>query len=344
MSVPLSILDLMPVPHDGDGARAIHNALELAHLADDLGYHRYWLAEHHNFVGLASVAPEVLIGVIARETSRIRVGSGGILLPNYAPLKVAETFRTLEALAPGRIDLGIGRAPKQDQRTALALRGSEAALSRADDIAQLVAELEGFAEVAPSAFPADHPLHDVIAVPEGVPFPPIWLLGSGQHSAALAAERGRGFAAAYHFGAAESARAIRAYREQFRPSPHLARPAVLASVAVICAEDEQTADELRLVSDVTSLQRLSGRRGAPPTLAEARSHTFTPEEREKLAVFKVVHGTPDRVRDELTALHAELNVDELIIVTNITDHALQRRSLELIAEAFELSHDVPVSS
>src|SRR5689334_18846564 len=151
----------MPIPTGCDGIQAVRNTLELAQRADVLGYHRYWLAEHHFMAGLAAVAPEALIGVIAHTTHRIRVGSGGILLPNYAPLKVAELFRTLEALAPGRIDLGIGRAPNQDKRTALALRRNEAALTAADDIAQLIAELEGYAEVAPSPFPEGNPLRDV---------------------------------------------------------------------------------------------------------------------------------------------------------------------------------------
>ncbi len=338
MSFPLSILDLMPVPTGGDGAQAVHNTLELARLAEELGYQRYWLAEHHNFVGLAAVAPEVLIGVIARETRRIRVGSGGILLPNYAPLKVAETFRTLEALAPGRIDLGIGRAPNQDPRTALALRGSEAALGAADDIARLLAELAGFAEIAPSAFPADHQLHDVIASPEGVPFPPIWLLGSGQRSAGLAAECGHGFAAAYHFAPQETETAIRAYRAGFQPSSQQARPYAIASVSVICAEDERTAFDLKRAGDLTTLRRLKGERGAPPTVEEARAYTYTDEDQEKLRAFAPVVGTPAQVQRELSELAARLDADELILVISIADHGLRRRAYELVAEAFELAH------
>lgn len=337
MSIPLSILDLMPVPNGGDGAQAVHNTLELAQLAEQLGYQRYWLAEHHNFVGLAAVAPEVLIGVIARETRRIRVGSGGILLPNYAPLKVAETFRTLEALAPGRIDLGIGRAPNQDPRTALALRGSEAALGAADDIARLVAELAGYAEIAPSVFPEDHPLRGVIASPEGVPFPPIWLLGSGQRSAQLAAERGHGFAAAYHFAPQESEKAIRSYRELFQPSAQRSSPYAMASVSVICAESDELAEGLKLAGELAMLRRINGERGAPPTVEEARAYPFTPEDLEKVRTFAPVYGTPERVHRELTELAARLDVDELILVINISDHRLRRRSYELVAEVFELA-------
>ena len=336
MTFPISILDLIPIPNGGGGIEAVHNTLELAQLAEALGYHRYWLAEHHNFVGLAAVSPEVLIGVIARETKRIRVGSGGILLPNYAPLKVAETFRTLEALSPGRIDLGIGRAPNQDKRTALALRRNEAALTAADDIARLLAELEGFAEVAPSAFPEGDPLRDVIASPEGVPFPPIWLLGSGQLSGKLAAERGRGFAAAYHFSAAEATKALPVYKANFQPSPYLAQPHAIVSVGVICAETEELAKGLKLAGDLTNLRRQKGERGAPPTVAEALAYAFTAEEIEKVRAFSPIYGTPDRVHQELTDLVTRLGADELIIVTSIGDHALRRRSYELVAEVFGL--------
>jgi luciferase family oxidoreductase group 1 len=337
VTLPLSILDLMPIPNGGDGAQAIHNTLELARLSEELGYTRYWLAEHHNFPGLAAVAPEVLIGVIARETSRIRVGAGGVLLPNYAPLKVAELFRTLEGLAPGRIDLGIGRAPNQDPRTALALRGSEAALGAANDIAQLLAELKGYAQAAPSTFPEGHPLREVIASPEGVPLPPIWLLGSGQLSAQIAAEGGHGYAAAYHFSPSESAKAIQAYRAHFQPSAQLAHPYAIASISVICAETDELAEDLRLVSELTAVRRLKGERLPPPSIAEARAYAFTAEERENLKVFTHVTGSPARVHAELNELAAQLDVDELILVISISDHALRRRSYELVAEAFALS-------
>jgi luciferase family oxidoreductase group 1 len=199
-----------------------------------------------------------------------------------------------------------------------------------------VAELEGFAEVAPSAFPEDHPLHEVIASPEGVPFPPIWLLGSGQKSAVLAAEQGRGFAAAYHFGPAESEKAIRAYKAHFRPSAHLRQPYALASVAVICAESDEVAEGLKLASDVTTLRRQNGVRGNPPTVEEARAYDFTPEELEKIRMFAPIYGNPTKVHQELTELAAKLNADELIIVTNLSDHGLRRRSYELLAEVFDL--------
>ncbi|MBX3014773.1 MAG: LLM class flavin-dependent oxidoreductase [Caldilineaceae bacterium] len=344
MTFPLSILDLIPIPYGGGGIQAVQNTLELAQLAEELGYHRYWLAEHHNFVGLAAVAPEVLIGVIARATKRIRVGSGGILLPNYAPLKVAETFRTLAALSPGRIDLGIGRAPNQDKRTALALRGSEAALAAADDIERLVRELEGYAEVAPSPFPADNPLHEVIASPEGVPFPPIWLLGSGQRSGKLAASRGRGFGAAYHFSPTEATKAIPAYKAAFQPSAEMAHPYAILCVSVICAENHAIAEDLKLTADLANLQRQKGERGAPPTVAAARAYSFSAEELEKLRPFAPIYGDPVQVRQALTELVTSLGADELMMVTNIADHAARRRSYELLAEAFALPHEPNISA
>ncbi|MFN8439467.1 MAG: LLM class flavin-dependent oxidoreductase [Caldilineaceae bacterium] len=339
MTVPLSVLDLIPIPNGGNGVQSVQNTLELAQLADTLGYHRYWLAEHHNFVGLAAVSPEVLIGVITRETKRIRVGSGGILLPNYAPLKVAETFRTLEALSPGRIDLGIGRAPNQDKRTALALRGSEAALNAADDIERLLVELEGFAEVAPSAFPEGNPLRDVIASPEGVPFPPIWLLGSGQLSGKLAAARGRGFGAAYHFSPTEATKAIPAYKAAFQPSSYLAQPYAVLCVSAICAETQEAAEELKLVSDLATVRRQKGERGAPPTVEEARAYSFSAEEVEKLRPFAPIYGDPAYVQQALTDLVTSLGADELMIVTNISDHAARRRSYELLADVFALPRE-----
>jgi luciferase family oxidoreductase group 1 len=342
VSFPLSVLDLIPIPNGGGGIQAVQNTLDLANLAEVLGYHRYWLAEHHNFVGLAAVAPEVLIGVIARTTKRIRVGSGGILLPNYAPLKVAETFRTLEALSPGRIDLGIGRAPNQDKRTALALRGSEAALNAANDIERLLVELEGYAEVAPSAFPDGDPLREVIASPEGVPFPPIWLLGSGQLSGKLAADRGRGFGAAYHFSPVEATKAIPAYKAAFRPSADLAEPYAILCVSAICAESQDAAEELKLIADVATLRRQKGERGAPPSLEEARSYSFTAEELEKLRPFAPIYGDPVCVHRALTNLVTSLGADELMIVTNIGDQAARRRSYELLAEAFALPREQPL--
>jgi luciferase family oxidoreductase group 1 len=339
--LPLSVLDVSPVPRYGTGVDAFRNTLELAIHTENLGYRRFWLAEHHNMNGLAGVAPEILIGVIAQHTQRIRLGAGAVLLPNYAPLKVAELFRTLEALTPGRIDLGIGRAPRQDPRTALALRGSEAALLAHENIAQQVAELEGFAEVAPSPFPEDHPLREVIAVPEGVPFPPIFLLGSGQLSATIAAERGRGFAAAYHFSPLEAESAIKNYKACFKPSCHFAKPYAIVSVSVIAAESEDLAAGLAKAVQLSFLRRVSNVRAPFPSIAEAKEYSFNDEELEKVRPFTPLYGTPTQVHKQLTELAHTLQADELQITTIISDHNLRLRSYELLADVFKLGDTKP---
>jgi luciferase family oxidoreductase group 1 len=337
MTIPLSVLDLSPLPTGGDGTQAIQNTLDLAQHVEELGYQRFWLAEHHNMRGLAGVAPELLIAVVAQRTKRIRVGSGGVLLPNYAPIKVAELFRTLEALTPGRIDAGIGRAPNQDPRTALALRGSETALKAADDIARLLAEVEGFAEVAPSPFAADHPLREVIASPEGVRFPPIFLLGSGQLSATIAAERGRGFAAAYFFSPGESETAIRAYKAAFTPSESFPAPHAILTVGVICAESAELAADLSRAAQLTALRRLNGIKGSFASVEEARAYRFSDEDLVKLRVFQPIAGSPDQVQRELNKLVEQIGPDELMITTTVGDHGLRRRSYELLAEVFDLA-------
>ena len=221
MNRPLSILDLTPITHGTSSRQALRTSVELAVLADRLGYHRLWFAEHHNSPGLASAAPEIMIAHVADRTTHLRVGSGGVMLPNHAPLKIAETFRLLEALHPGRIDLGLGRAPGTDPRTAFAMRRSREAMT-ADDYPELLAELIAF----DSGFPAGHPFEAIPAVPVDTRLPPLWLLGSSDFSARLAAETGLGFAFAAHINAAGAVPALRDYRRHssLRPaSPSRAR-------------------------------------------------------------------------------------------------------------------------
>lgn len=336
MTPILSVLDLAPLPDSGNGAEALKNTIDLAQHAEDLGYQRFWVAEHHNFRGLASVAPEVLISAITQHTQTIRVGSGGVLIPNYAPLKVAEIFRTLEGLAPGRIDAGVGRAPNMDPRTVLALRGSNSDPKIVEDIARLLNEIEGFGQVAPSPFPEEHPLRDVIASPEGVPFPPIFLLGSGQLSAKIAAERGRGFAAAYFFSPDESATAIAAYKAQFVPSHHFSQPHAILTVGVICAETDDLAADLTKVSMVATLRRTQGRPIGAISIEEARAVEFSPDEWEKIRRMEPISGNPARVRAQLDDLRAQTGADEIMISTSIAHHGLRRRSYELIADEYGL--------
>ncbi|MFL5666064.1 MAG: LLM class flavin-dependent oxidoreductase, partial [Ktedonobacteraceae bacterium] len=219
MVFPLSVLDLSPVDSGSSSGQALQNTIKLAQLADRLGYTRYWLAEHHNTSMLASSTPEIMIGHVAQATKRIRVGSGGVMLPNHSPLKVAETFRVLEALHPGRIDLGIGRAPGTDPRTALALRRSREALG-ADDFPEQLAELLAFSGEG-EGFPDSHPFRSVQAIPTDVHLPPIWLLGSSDYSAQAAATLGVGFAFAHHINPNFAVPAIEIYRAIFEPSEWL---------------------------------------------------------------------------------------------------------------------------
>src|SRR4051812_19879778 len=272
--MPLSVLDLSPVPTGTRPSEALHETLELARTAEAAGYDRYWLAEHHNIRSVVSTSPEIMIAAVAAATSSIRVGSGGIMLPNHSPLKVAETFRVLAGLHPGRIDLGIGRAPGTDQRTALALRRSREALA-ADDFPDQYAELRAYAE----GFPAGHPFAPISAQPDDVPLPPVWILGSSAYGGQAAAALGTGFAYAGHFGNLDPAGVIGAYRELFQPSPERAQPHAILALAAIVAETEERAQELKLANDLSILRLRSGRPGPMPTPEEAAAYPWSPGER-----------------------------------------------------------------
>lgn len=341
MTLPLSVLDLSPIGTGSSASQAVRNTIDLARLADRIGYTRYWLAEHHNMPGIASSAPEILIGAVARETTRLRVGSGGIMLPNHAPLKVAETFRVLAALYPGRIDLGIGRAPGTDQMTALALRRSREAL-RADDFPAQLAELLAFAH---DQFPAGHPFQSVRAVPIDVPLPPIWLLGSSDYSAQVAAALGMGFAFARHISPDGAAEAMHIYREQFTPSESLPAPKTILAVSVICADTDERADTLASSSALSFLRLRSGQPGLLPSPEEAKAYPYTPMERAQIEASRTRHviGSPPVVRAQLDELIAQTGADELMATTMIHAHAERLRSYELLAELFGVQHIAPAS-
>ena len=338
MPFALSVLDLSPVSAGSTGAQAVRHSLDLARLADRLGFHRYWLAEHHNLPSLVSSAPEVLVGEIAAHTTRIRVGSGGIMLPNHAPLHVAETFRVLEALHPGRIDLGLGRAPGSDGRAAFALRGSRAA-SNGDDFPDLLDELFMFGGVQP--FPGNHPLRTVRALPDDVALPPVTLLGSSDFSARLAARKGLAFGFAHHFSPDWVYAACQAYREGFQPSAAaggLTRPHLILTVAAVCAETDAAADRLASSLDLFWLRRARGRFEPIPSVEEALAYPYTGDEREFLVGYRqnLFIGSPATVRAGLEELAARTGADEVMVTTNVHDHADRRRSYELLAEAFRL--------
>jgi len=254
MDLDLSVLDVSPVSSGSNGAQALRNTLELARLADRLGFERYWLAEHHNLPTIASSAPEIMIGHVANVTEKIRVGAGGIMLPNHAPLKVAEAFRVLEALHPGRIDLGIGRAPGTDPVTATALRRSEDGLG-ADDFPERFSELLAFSG---DGFPKDHPFRSVVAMPSDIELPPIWLLGSSGYSATAAGQMGFGYAFASHFSPADPAPAMHAYRENFESSKDFGRPSAILAVAVICGETGEHAQRLASSMELAWVRMRSG--------------------------------------------------------------------------------------
>jgi luciferase family oxidoreductase group 1 len=331
--LPLSVLDLSPVPAGSAPSRALHDTLALARSAEAAGYHRYWLAEHHNIPSVASSAPEVMIAAVAAVTSSIRVGSGGIMLPNHSPLKVAETFRVLAGLHPDRIDLGIGRAPGTDQRTALALRRSREALA-ADDFPDQYAELRAYVE----GFPAGHPFAPISAQPDDVPLPPVWILGSSAYGGQAAAALGTGFAYAGHFGNLDPAGVIGAYRELFQPSPERAQPHAILALAAIVAETEERARELKLANDLSILRLRSGRPGPMPTPEEAAAYPWSPGERAAIEDWTglVSVGTPEQVAADLDQRARAAGADEVMITTSIHDPAERRHSYDLLASAWDL--------
>jgi luciferase family oxidoreductase group 1 len=326
----LSILDQSPVRTGSTAAAAVQETLELAEAAERLGYHRYWLAEHHATAGLAGTCPEVLIPAVAARTSRIRVGSGGVMLQHYSSLKVAEQFRMLETLFPGRIDLGIGRAPGSDQKTARALReGPDAYFPQ--QIADLLAWMR-------DGLPPEHAFRGIAAMPLGPTVPEVWLLGSSDQSAAVAAHFGTAFSFAHFISGAGGPEAIEAYRRAFRPSPGLGEPLASAAVFVVCADTEAEAVRLSRSRDLFLLGLYTGRLGPYPSVEEAEAYPYSPRD---LAIVehnrqRTFAGAPEQVRDHLQAFARAHGVDELVIVTITHDPKARRRSYELVAEAMGL--------
>ncbi|CAA9320893.1 MAG: Luciferase-like, partial [uncultured Microvirga sp.] len=317
---------------------------DLARAADRFGYARYWLAEHHNLPSVASAAPDILIGQIAAVTSRIRVGSGGIMLPNHAPLMVAERFKTLEALFPGRIDLGLGRAPGTDGVTALALRRRQEARA-GDDFLERLQELILWET---DGFPEGHPFRTVAAMPYDAPLPPVWLLGSSGYSAELSASIGVGFAFAHHFASYDGAAAMRSYRAGFRPSAWRETPYAILAVAVVCAETEHEAERLASTIDLNWLRRRTGDYRPLASPDEAAAHHYTPADRAHIARDRerLFVGTPAVVRERLGALIEATACDEVMITSAIYDQEARKRSYGLLAEAYGLTpaHAIPAAA
>lgn len=345
--VPLSVLDLVTVGQGSTAVEALRTSVRLAQLAEARGYHRHWVAEHHSMPGVASSSPAVILAHLAAHTRRIRLGSGGVMLPNHAPLVIAEQFGTLEALAPGRVDLGLGRAPGTDGATAAALRrtdrpggSAEARGEGAEDFPQQLAELTRFLD---DDFPDGHPYARIHAVPGPVQGPagrpPIWLLGSSGFSARLAGVLGMPFAFAHHFSAQNTVPALDLYRESFRPSVALDSPYAVIGVAALAADEEREARRQVLTGALSMLRLRTGRPGLIPTPEEAEAYSFTPLEREFTEgwLSNVVHGTPDAVRAGLDALQKRTGADELMITANAHGGEHRLRSYELIADTYEMT-------
>jgi len=322
-----SLLDLSPVPEGGTAADALHNTLDLARHAESLGYHRYWLAEHHNMPGIASAATAVLIGQVAAATTTMRVGAGGIMLPNHAPLMIAEQFGTLETLFPGRIDLGLGRAPGTDAATARALRRH---MDSGDSFPQDVAELLGYLGDAPKDAA-------IKAVPGEGTHVPVWILGSSLFGAQFAAYMGLPYAFASHFAPQMLDLAMRTYRETFRPSKWLARPRTMMAVGVFAADTDEEARYLRS-SQLLAFARLrTGRPGKLPRPVRDVAAEIPPSvlAQVETAMSCSATGTRDEVHRQLSDLLARHAPDELMVTGMIHDHAARLRSFAIAVDALK---------
>ena len=325
--VPLSVLDLAPVAPNASPRQAIAESVALARRCDALGYERYWVAEHHSMPSIATSAPEVLVAHVAAVTERIRVGTGGIMLPNHNPLRLVEIFRTLEVLYPGRIDLGVGRAPGTDPVTASALQ-----YGRPTDPNERLVELLAFDQ---ATFPDEHPFKEIIPMPSDVRLPPIWMLGSTLAGATIAASLGLRYAFAGHFAMRNALDALALYRERFRPSKDLERGRAMLAVTVVCGEDDTHANELTVPLKLAVVRSRTGRRAPLPSMDEARAYSFTPEE-ERIAdefLHGAVIGGSERVREGLEQLASTTGADELMLAAFISDSTERVRSYERVAHA-----------
>jgi luciferase family oxidoreductase group 1 len=322
--VPLSVLDLSPIVEGGDAAQAFRNTLDLAQHAEAWGFRRYWLAEHHNMAGIASAATSVVIGHVAAGTKTIRVGAGGIMLPNHAPLVIAEQFGTLETLHPGRIDLGIGRAPGTDQRTSHALRRT--LTGDVNDFPRDVVELQNY-------FQAAQPGQPVRAVPGAGLNVPIWILGSSLFGAQLAAALGLPYAFASHFAPAALMQAIEVYRSSFKPSEQCAEPYVMLGFNIFAADTEEEASYAQSSSQQSILNLHSGNPGPLPMPVKDFESDLPPGARAILDRWFecAAAGTADMVREQLEAFIDRTGADEIMVTSSIHDHAARLRSFEITA-------------
>ena len=331
--VPLSVLDLAPVRAGATASDALREAVDLAQHTERLGYLRYWFAEHHGMASIASSSPEILIEHIASKTSRLRVGSGGIMLPNHSPLRVAEAFHTLAALHPGRIDLGLGRAPGTDPATSRALRPFDG-----EQFPELLRELLALSR---RTFPADHPFGSVRVVPGDVPLPPIWVLGSSGAMASFAGSLGLGYSFARHFSPNPPQPAIRAYRGSFVPSEQFPSSHVILGVSVICAPTEEEAEYHAASTDLAWV-RLHRREFTPlPSPEEAQAYQYSPQERVIVEANRQRHfiGTPFKVASTIRNLVNDTGADEIMVTSMMYGRDARFRAYELLANEWGLQSD-----
>jgi luciferase family oxidoreductase group 1 len=333
----LGVLDQSPVSEGSTATEALRNTIALAQHTDRLGYSRYWLAEHHNHPGLAGPAPEVMVAAVAAATERIRVGSGGVMLPHFAPLKGAEQYKVLEALHPGRIDLGLGRAPGSDPITAMALNPNQ----RPDEFPNQVQDLIGWLE---DRLDPRHPFARVTATPDPGSAPDVWLLGSSDYGAAVAAVLGTPYSFAHFINPRGGPGAVASYRENFRPDgDRRSAPQVNVCVIVLCAETDDEVDALAATAALWRLALEHGRPGPVPSPERALAHPFTDDQRARNQKMRQHHaiGTPEVVAARLHEVADLYDTDELLLLTITHDPAARRRSYELVAQACNLGTTVP---
>lgn len=328
--IPLNVLDLASRPHGATNADAVRGSIRLAQAAEALGYDRFWVAEHHGMPAIASSAPAVLMAAIAAATDRIRVGSGGVMLPNHAPLVIAEQFGTLRALYGDRIDLGIGRAPGTDGATAMALRRSAEGLG-VEDFPQQLFDLFGFFY---GGLGDDNPLRSVTAVPGLGDAPQVWLLGSSGYSAQVAAALGLPFAFAHHFAGDNTEAALALYRERFQPGDQLDAPHTMIAVNVIADADPEVVRAQSLPGLLSFIRMRQGQKPQPVSMEEALAYEFSPLEQEFIAArnSRQAVGTPDEVSARLESLLASTAADELMVASGASTLQARIHSLEVVAE------------
>ncbi|WP_257391768.1 LLM class flavin-dependent oxidoreductase [Mesobacillus jeotgali] len=328
--VKLSVLDQSVISAGDTAAQAFRKTADLAQITEELGYTRFWVAEHHNTNGIAGSSPEILISHIASLTKKIRVGSGGVLLPQYSPYKVAENFKVLEALFPNRIDAGLGRSPGGSATTRLAL--TDGLRKSLNEFPRQISDLKGFLM---NELPDSHPFYGVKAFPNQTTLPELWLLGITHRGARLAAENGTAFTYGHFITPVNGKRAMEQYYREFQPSPFLKRPKANVCIFVICAETQEKAEELALSQDLWLLRVEKGLDTRIPSLEEAKNTTLTAADRSKIVENRkrMVIGTPDLVKKELSRLSHSYKTEEFMIINNLHSFNDKVKTYTLLAEA-----------